>query len=98
MSPGRPGSSATPRVDDKIVAALGLSRVIEPVWHVGLEVDGVTALQEMLFLAEDGPQPPPLHDHVLVHTPAARRELARGRAPRHHVPRELNPAEARREH
>src|SRR5215211_8953605 len=81
---------ATLRVYDQVVAALSSPRIIEPVRHVRFEVQSVTLLQQMLFAPEDGPQSPLLHDGVLLHAPAVRRELAGGRTIRNNVPDELD--------
>ncbi len=44
--------STSLRVYDQVVAALSFPRVIESVWDVGLEVDGVALLQHVILTAE----------------------------------------------
>src|ERR687885_2469183 len=92
-------ASTTLRICDQVVAALCLPYVVEPVWHVGFEVEGVSLLQQVGLVPEDGLQSSLLHDYVLFDAPAVWRELAGAGSLGYDVPCELDPtpAEARRE-
>src|SRR5215203_6002887 len=91
--------SCPARADHQVVATLPLADIVETVPHVGLEVQRIALLKHVLFIAEHRPQIPPFDHDVLLHTPAVRRELARGGTLGDLVADELDapPDEVRRE-